>query len=182
MSDLEAGEFPDVETATSSSPTRSSWDPKPLDFYSYEEIWVYFSGKCCNLREFLELDAEIFTGFTSCSETFISEFFRNCLVLGTPSNLGLKKKLKILVQKMKLNFIFWTKIFRVFFKPRLEGVPKTKQFLKKTSELNVSERDVNPVKISASNSKNSRSYSIFPKNTPRFLRRSKTWIPASSCG
>ena len=40
---------------------------------------------------------------------------------------------------------------------------KTLQAQKETPEMNVSERDPIPVKISTSNSKNSRSYSIFGK-------------------
>ena len=40
---------------------------------------------------------------------------------------------------------------------------KTEKLRENSPEMDVSERDLTPVKISASNSKNSRSYSIFTK-------------------
>ena len=48
------------------------------------------------------------------------------------------------------------------------GGTKTLQAQKETPEMNVSERDLIPVKISAPNSKNSRSYSIFGKVDKNF--------------
>ena len=49
------------------------------------------------------------------------------------------------------------------FQTMTRGGTKTEKVPEKNSEMNVSERDLIPVKISAPNSKNSRSYSIFTK-------------------
>ena len=60
-------------------------------------------------------------------------------------------------------FIFGDPLFLLFFRTTTRGGTKTLHAQKETPEMDVSERDSNPVKISASNSKNSRSYSIFAK-------------------
>ena len=56
------------------------------------------------------------------------------------------------------------------------GGTKTLQAQKETPEMNVSERDPIPVKISASNSKNSRSYSIFGKVGKKFPSQTEIFL------
>ena len=53
--------------------------------------------------------------------------------------------------------------FQKLFQTNTRGGTKTEKAQEKSSEMNVSERDLIPAKISAPNSKNSRSYSIFTK-------------------
>ena len=53
--------------------------------------------------------------------------------------------------------------FQKLFQTMTRGGTKTEKVQEKGLEMNVSERDLIPAKISAPNSKNSRSYSIFTK-------------------
>ena len=108
----------------------------------------------------MELGTEILTGVRSRSETFISDVFSGFFSFGTSSGHSLKYFRGILV-----NFLlhFMDQYFQKLFQTMTRGGTKTGKVQEKSSEMNVSERDLIPVKISAPNSKNSRSYSIFTK-------------------
>ncbi len=88
-------------------------------------------------------------------------FIRKNLNFYMPWIIKVFFNINFIIIKIFFCFIFWTNIFKKLFQTTTRGGTKTLQAQKETPEMNVSERDLIPVKISASNSKNSRSYSIF---------------------
>ena len=70
--------------------------------------------------------------------------------------------------------------FFVLFRTPTRGGTKTQKVQEKTSEMNVSQRDLIRVKISASNSKNSRSYSIFGKVGKKFHSEQQIFLSGAA--
>ena len=98
------------------------------------------------------------------------------MIFGTPCGHSSENLRDFLVQIM---ILFLDQKISGIFRTMTRGGTETLQAQKETPEMNVSERDLIPVKISASNSKNSRSYSIFGKVEKKFASQAEILIYVS---